>query len=366
MSEKGLPSEGAEPVSPPSPTEAPTAEPIEAGAAAETQPPRRRQLDTVIGAIVVVTALVGSLVAVQLTRPSAEAKAQTLAFAFTPGRTQTNTLHMEMEGTLAMEATGSLASEMPPDTSSPLSLEMTETGTMKVLSVDDQGVATIESSISDVSGTIIMNGITVPIPSSATNETSTRLKITSDGRLLEVDGQAVPSWVQGMGAGFPGTDQYTPLPDHPVKPGDSWTESQSMDIPLGKDKTWKIVVTNVSTLDRYETVNGVEAAVITTKSEMPLDFTIDALAELGQGFEGHASPSPPSDNMDLSGVSLTLMGEISASTTVWFDPSAKDMLRDSGTADVDVKMDYARTSQGSPGSMTITFKGTISTESERR
>ncbi|MEW6059668.1 MAG: hypothetical protein AB1551_05955 [Actinomycetota bacterium] len=334
---------------PPPASSAPLADAWQAGPAQEAGPSGRRRPALVIGAVAVVVALVGGFVTVQLTRSGDEAEAQALALAFTQGQTQTYVIHMTMDGTMATEGFG-----QEPVGEMPLDMEMTETMTWGVISVDDEGVATVEVSITDVSGT--MNGMT--IPASETEAPPTEMKIAPDGRLLEVGGTAVPSSLQGTSGlgGVPGLDQYTPLlPDHPVKPGDSWTKDFSQEMPFGEGK---IEFTTVSKLERYETVDGVEAAVITTEFELPLDFTVD-FSELLAGQD--------TSGMDMSGVSATYGGKVTTSMTAWVDPSGKQLLKSSATGDIDMTMEMSGEIPGEldfSGRMTLV--GTFAQELERK
>jgi hypothetical protein len=336
---------GEEPSLPPPPESSGSrADAWQAGPAGEAETPRRRRPGVVVGAMAVVVALVGGLVAFQLTRSGDEAEAQALTFSFTQGQTETYVMHMTMNGTMSMEGFGQESiGEMP------LDVDMTETMAWKVLSVDDEGVATVEASITDLSGA--MDG--VEIPDTTGEMPPTQMKIAPDGRLLEMDGTSVPSSLQGSGLeGVPGLDQYTPLlPDGPVKPGDSWTKDFSEEVPFGEGT---IEYTAVSTLDRYESVNGVEAAVITTEFELPLDFTFD-FDELLAGQEN--------SGVDMSGVSATYGGTVTLSMTAWVDPSGEQLLKSLSTGDIDMTMEMS----GSPeftGRMTL--EGTFSQEMVRK
>jgi hypothetical protein len=350
MTDQDLPREGGDegPVLPPPPVRFSSgSDAWQAGPALESGPPRRVRPRLVIGAVAVVVALVAGFVAVQLTRSEEKAEAQALAFAFTQGQTQTYLVHMAMNGTMAMEGFGQAsAGEMP------LEMDMTETVTWKVLSVDGNGVATIEASVTHVSGTV--NG--VAIPDSAAGSAPTQMKIAPNGRLLDVGGMSIPSSLQGAGGleGVPGLDQYTPLlPDYPVEPGDSWTKVFREKIPFGRGT---MQFTTVNTFDRYEVVNGVRAAVITTGLNLPLDFTIDFDKLL-------AGQEEASGGVDMSGVSASYGGEVSLSVTAWVDPSAKQLLKSSASGDIDMTMEMSG-AEAFEGQMTL--KGTFSEEMVRK
>jgi hypothetical protein len=347
MSDQESPPQGGgeAPVLPPPAPEssASGADASQAGPALEARPPRQRRLGIVVGAAAVVLALVGGLVAFQLTRPGEEAQA--LALSFTQGQTESYVIHMTMNGSMSIEGFGQQSIQ-----DMPLDIDMTETMTWKVLSVDDGGVATVETSITDVSGTA--NG--VEIPASASEMPPTQMKIAPDGRLLDLGGMSIPSSLKGsLIGGVPGLGQYTPLlPDGPVKPGQSWTKHFSQGVPFGKGK---IEFTTVSTLERYETVNGVKAAVITTEFELPVDFTID--------FDELLAAQGTSGDADMSGVSAKYGGKVTLSMTAWVDPSAQQLLRSSATGDLDMFGEMS----GSPEfTGHLTLKGRFSQGMDRK
>jgi hypothetical protein len=305
----------------------------DAFAAGPTAPaPKRRPLALVIGALAVVVAVVAGFLVFRSSGPGGEARALTLAFQ--EGDSTTYDIHTSMTGTIDADAYGTM----------PVDMDMTETVTWKITSVDPDGVATVEVTVDSMSGTV--NGMAVPDVGATTPPMT--MRIAPDGRILTAGGLSFSSSAETTGGGFPGMDQMTPLlPDHPVAPGDSWTKSFSQDFPFGQGS---IEYTTHSTFDRYEDVNGVQAAVIVTNFSLPLDFTLDfgkMMKELGGSF-GDTSGS--SDLADLKHATMAYKGQGTFAMTSWMDPATRVMLKSSSRGDFDMAITFS----GVPG-----FEGTM-------
>lgn len=284
--------------------------------------PDRRPGRLVGAAIVVVLAvIVGAIAFSVLGSDERSANAQPLALSFSGGQTETYEMHMTMNGQMSA---GELLGEQE------ISMDVTQVVTWEVSSVDEDGVATITVTVDEMSGTV--NGM--PIPSEASATPPIEIRVAPDGRIVSAGGLSFLGSGQTGGASFPGMDQMTPLlPDDAVAPGDTWTKDFSQEVPFGEGT---IEFTAASTLERYEDVDGVEAAVITTEYSVPLDFSIDfdeLLASLG-GAEGAA------DLAELGGVSISYGGEGSFEQTSWVDPEAKAMLKTSSTGSFDMTMGF--------------------------
>jgi hypothetical protein len=201
-----------------------------------------------------------------------------------------------------------------------------------------------------MSGT--MNG--TPIALDASSLPPMTLRIAADGRILEAAGLSFTG--QGSGTSFPGTGQYTPLlPDHPVKPGDTWSDSYSQDLPFGMGT---LDYTATSTLDRYESVDGTRTAVVTTRFELPLDFTID-LGKMLKALGGRGGTG----GRNLSSATIAYGGKGSFSMTAWLDPVGGRLVRTSTTGRFHMTMEMSGV-PNAPG--TITFDGTFRQDLERR
>lgn len=283
---------------------------------------KRRNTGFIVGAVVAVLVVVGGLIAFNLPAgDTGSASAQPLALAFTPGETETFTIHMTMDG--QMEAGELLGSQ-------PIVMDVTQTVTWEVVSVDDDGIATVNVTVDEMTGT--MNGVEIPDASAGP---PTQMRIAPDGRILSAGGMSFAGAGQTGGASFPGMGQMTPLlPDEPVEPGNSWTKDFSQEVPFGEGT---IEFTATSTLERYEDVDGVNAAVITTEFTVPMDFTIDFGELLGAmaGAEG-----VPAGATGFEDATITYGGEGRIRQTAWVDPEAKQMLEMTSSGTFDMTMEF--------------------------
>jgi hypothetical protein len=305
--------------------------------AAEPRPPRRRRAGLVAGAVVVVIAVVGALVFVA-TRDADRAQAQPLALSFAQGDSRSYEIHQTIDGTLSSDLLGG---------DQPIDLDLTQRVTWAVTDVDGHGVATIEVTVDDISGTVDGQ----PIPSASSDVPPIEIQVAPDGRVVSAGGLALGGAGQTQGFGFPGMSQITPLlPDdgHAVAPGDTWHTAFSQPFPYG-DGTIRFSAD--SRYDRDETLDGRDAAVIVTDMKVPLDFTLD-LADLLDALGGAEDLPAGATGLDLLGdASLTYGGQGTISQTSWVDLGAKELLKSSSTGDFDISVSFA----GVPG-----FEGDLS------
>jgi len=330
--------------SPPLPAP-PDTPPPRAWSSAPAAQPRRRGIGLVAG-VVAVLVLAAAATGFVLTRGGSDAEAQPLALAFVPGQSETYQIHQTMDGRIEADALGS----------QPLQMDVTQVLTWEVLSVDDDGVATVSLSVSEMSGTV--NGI--PIPQDPGTMPPIEFEVAPDGRILSAGGLALGGAGQTQGFGFPGMGQLTPiLPDGgtAVAPGDSWTKAFSQEFPYG-DGT--IEYTATSTYARNEPVGEVEAAVIVTEMSVPLDLTLrfeDLLAALGDEAVGATGAAGFEDAEIVYG------GSGSFTQTSWVDLEAQELLRTDTTGDFDLTMGFG----GIPGfEGQMAFVGTFTQQLERR
>ena len=166
------------------PMPAPPAEP-------EPQPPKRRR-GVIAAAIAVVLIIVAGLAAFAITR-SDTAEAQPLALSFTKGEEKTYDVQQTMDAKVSSPLFGD----------EPLTMDVSQVVGWKVVSVDDAGTATIEVTVSDMSGTL--NGSEVP----STPVPPVQIQIASDGRVLSAGGLSLGGAAETQGFGFPGMGQLT-------------------------------------------------------------------------------------------------------------------------------------------------------------
>src|SRR5262245_8274627 len=317
----------------PPPPDGPQAQP-------EPQPRRRWIVPLAIGVAVV---LIAGVAWFAINRGDT-AEAQPLALSFTQGQEQTYVIDTTMDAQMSSDAFGDQQ----------LQMDLSETVTWKVTSVDQDGTASIEVTVTDLRGSL--NGEPVP----AQEIPPLEMVIAPDGRVLSAGGIAFGGAPDSQGFGFPGMEQLTPiLPDQgeKVSVGDTWEKTFSQDFPFG-DGT--VEFTASSTYARNETVNGQEAAVIQTEMSVPLDLTID-LSELLEalGPELSGATGGPGDLGELGDASISYGGQGSLSQTSWVDLGAQELLRTKTNGDFDIDLGF----EGIPGigdaPVDIAFTGTF-------
>jgi hypothetical protein len=231
----------------------------------------------------------------------------------------------------------------------PFSLIGSETFTWKVDSVDANGVATITMSFQGVSSTI--NGQRAPqaVPDPI------QIRVAKDGRILTAGNIALAGGTDA-GPAFLGADQITPLlPDHPVKPGDTWTKSFDQEFPFGGGTLHYI---SHNEYLRDENVGGVNVAVITSRVDLPLDLTIDIDKVLA--VTGESDPSIP------NGAKMVFSGDMGFTQTSWFDQARGSMVKGSIVGTMDMSFEFKGLPDG-PGfpQGPLTFKGDMAIQIEQ-
>ena len=267
-------------------------------------------------------------------------QAQSISLAYKTGETFKYGFHLVMK--YAITAAGM---------SIPLDMDLGAKETVTVKSVDSTGTADLSVDINNVSIKMSMNGTT---NTTTTNTGGTlEMKVAKDGRVLSVNGNAFGSStaLPGM-TGTQGGVVSAILPDHPVKPGDTWPKTYDQPNPLG---TSAIHTTSNNTYLRDDTVGGVKAAVIESKANTNLDMTIDLSAMLG------AAGTPPPTAGAPGPESLSMKGTSTSVTTTWIDTSARRLVKTHSTGSVNATLtvNIPAASATAPGlSGPITFKGT--------
>jgi len=221
-----------------------------------------------------------------------------------------------------------------------------------VQSVDASGVATVDVRISDPRATL--NGQTISGSQFPTGSMHSTMRIAKDGSILSGGG------IGGLGGGassaaasdVPGTDQLTPvLPGHDVQVGATWDKTFDADIPYGMGHVHYVTH---STYVRNEDVNGVSAAVIASKLSLPVHMKLDLqkmLLAMGTGQSGLPAGSHPV---------IFYRGKVTGSTTGWFDPKARQLLKTSLQAQFSLRMRFTGLPPGSlPGGNEMGFTGAM-------
>jgi hypothetical protein len=328
------------------PSTFPAPPPIPAPAAPEPPAPtpsRRKAL--IAGAIVGILILITGVAIFALTQGDS-AEAQPLALSFTPGQSQTYEIHQTMDADVTSDVLGN----------QPISMDITQVVGWEVSSVAEDGTATIEVSVSEMSGTV--NGTELP----STEVPPIEMVISPDGRIVSAGGFALGGAGQTQGFGFPGMSQVTPvLPDagEEVSVGDTWEKEFSQEFPFGEGT---IEFTATSTYERDEVVNGREAAVIVTQMTVPLDFTLsfaDLLEVLGPEVTGTAG----ADLSLLDDAQISYAGQGAITQTSYVDLAAHDLLKTQSSGDFDIAMSFTGIpGLGAAGPAEVAFDGTFTQE----
>jgi len=237
------------------------------------------------------------------------ARAHTLSLAYKAGDTYKYKLHASSKQTVTTS-----------EISFPLNFDISADESIKVKSVDSSGTADLVITLSNLTMKSTMGGVsntTTGVPAQTIN-----VQVGADGRLVSVEGNQLPGGTpmqafSGLGGGFFIT---AVLPAKPVKPGDTWTKDYDQANPNGTGGTH---VTSKSFYLRDESLNGVNAAVVETKSTMTIDMTIDE--------------SSPSSEMGMSG--LTMKGTVTTDVTTWVDPDGHRVMKTHSTAADDATID---------------------------
>jgi hypothetical protein len=267
-------------------------------------------------------------------------QAQSISLAYKTGDTYKYGFHAILKYTIA-------ASGM----SIPLDMDLGAKETVTVKSVDSTGTADLSVDISNVSIKMSMSGTT---NTTTTNTGGTiDMKVAKDGRVLSVNGNAFGSTsaLPGM-TGTQGGVVSAILPDHPVKPGDTWTKTYDEPNPLG---TSAIHATSHNTYLRDESVGSVKTAVIESKVNTNLDMKIDLSSMLGAaGTPNPTGGAPGAETLSMTGTS-------NSDTTTWIDTSLRRLVKthSSGSVNATLTVTIPAGSATTPGlSGPIMLKGT--------
>jgi hypothetical protein len=252
-------------------------------------------------------------------------QAQTLSFAYTKGAQHTYKLQMSLDEVADL---GGITQ--------PIKFDMTATEKETVQSVDSNGVADLRIEMSDVSFKSTVNGQTT---TSTTTVPASEIKVGADGHVQSVNGLSFSGGSPFGAVGSSGTNTAI-FPDHPVKPGDSWTKDYDQTNPFG---TGTVHISSSSKYLRDEAVNGTQAAVVQSNVTTPMDMTID-FAKLSQ-LSGQQTTIPIAG---LTGMSIK--GNQVGDVTTWLDAKGHRMLKTKTSNKIDAQFSFVM----SPGQ---TFPG---------
>ena len=244
-----------------------------------------------------------ALLAVLLTAACASLgapQAHTLSLAFKSGDSYKYKFHATSKQTVGMSTM-----------SMPVQVDISATEAVKVNSVDSSGTADLTITLSDFSLKSVSGGVTNTTTGLPVN--SLDVKLRADGTVVEINGTDVTAGgpfgaLSGLGGGF---FVAAVLPDHPVKVGDTWTKSYDQKDPKG---TGTVHIDSNSKYQRDETVNGISAAVVETKSNGTIDVRMD------RAMTGTANGN------------VSIHGTFTTDVTTWIDPNGHRIVKSHSTS----------------------------------
>jgi hypothetical protein len=309
-----------------------------------------------IAAVVAAMLVLGGAGVFLATQGGGEAQAGPLALAFEEGDTHRYRIEQTMDLTLGGRAFD--AADLGGVDRS-FVIEIGQLVEWSVRDVDDDGVATIRVTTEDLSMTV--DGM--PFPSTG-GTPAVDIRLAADGRVLSIGGPSLGGGTIDLG-GLTGlfdapTEQMTPLlpPDADARPGDTWDVSYSQEMPFGEGS---VEVEATSRYDRDGSVDGTDAAVIVTDSQVSMDLAFafaDVLAILGEA----GPPSGATGAVELRDASIASTGAGTTTSTSWLDLDGKDVLRTESSGDLDLTLEVDGVSEAQG---TLTISGTFSMEMSR-
>ncbi len=269
------------------------------------------------------------------------AQAHTISLAYKAGDTYKYALHTVLDYKIGAEGFAI-----------PFNLEMTGKQTITVKSVDSSGTADVTVELGDLSVKTTTNGVTNTTTTGA--PTNFEMKVASDGRIVAVNGS---SFTNGSLPGVSGTGGglvTAILPDHAVKPGDTWTKDYDQANPMG---TGAVHMTSKNKYLRDEQVKNVSTAVVQSNIVSNLDLTIDMSAVAGQA--GSLLPTGAGAGLQ----SLSMKGTTTSDVTSWIDTGARRVVKTHSSGSIDATMTLNMAAGATTPGLTgpITFKGTQTT-----
>jgi cytoskeletal protein CcmA (bactofilin family) len=240
------------------------------------------------------------------------AHAQTISLAFKQGEQFKYTLHFT--GTFTAHV-GSMSQDVKIDAKAK--------ETVTTTAVESDGTADMTLTLSDLTITTTGKSADGSTTTSTTTQTNAippqQLRVAPDGRILSINGESISS-TSPFGVLAGSYLVYAVLPDSAVKPGDKWSKSYDQAQPGGSSS---VHVTSNSTYLRDESLRGVNAAVVETKSTA--DFMMNLFSP--------QSPPPNTPNGTRAGPTPAglgaMQGSVSSDTTSWIDPGAHRVLKSS-------------------------------------
>ena len=294
--------------------------------------PRRRARPRLVAVAVGVAVVLLAGVAVFALTRSDSAEAQPLALAFEQGQSQTYEIDQTMDAEIASDVFGSES----------ISMDVSQVVSWEVTSVDEEGIATIEVTVSEMSGSV--NGDPIPADVASVPPVEIRDRPGRPRRCRPAGSRsAAPGRPRASGSpGWASSRRSCRTRAKRSRSGDTWEKEFSQDFPFGEGT---IEFSATSTYERDEEVDGRTAAVIVTELTVPLDFTL-SFADLLETLDPALTGATGAGELDaLADASIAYGGEGAFTQTSFVDLEARELLRTQSEGTFDIAMEFA----GVPG-----------------
>jgi hypothetical protein len=233
----------------------------------------------------------------------------------------------------------------------PYKLDLSAKDTVKVSSVDTNGTADVTLNLTEIMIKSTLNGTD---DSHVAKSETVELKISSDGHILNVNGDditgaSMPDFT-GTGSGLIGAL----LPSGDVKVGDTWSKTYDTKPPKG---TGSIHIKTDSKYLRDENAGGVDAAVLESKIASTVDVTLDSSSLRLPVSSGGGAASPAVHN-------IALKGTVTSTVTSWVDVTGHRIVKthSTGSTKATLNLDASASSSSPFFNGPITIEGTQSVE----
>jgi len=236
----------------------------------------------------------------------------TLSLAYKPGDTYKYRFHSTTKQTATMSGMAV-----------PVNIETTADESVTVKAVTASGDAQLAVTLSNLTVKTSMGGVTNT--TTGTPSTTVDIELAPDGRLVTVAGNHVAASSPLLAFTSLGASFFISaiLPDHAVKPGDTWTKEYDQATPGDKGA---VHITAKSSYLRDESAGGVNAAVVETRSTGNIDVDTTATASK-DGMPG-----------------ISVKGTFATDVTTWIDPSGHRIVKSHSTATDDATVALPSTS----------------------
>lgn len=224
----------------------------------------------------------------------------TLSLAFKPGDTYKYHFHSTTKQTATTSGM-----------TIPVSIETTADEAVKVESITASGNAQLGITLSKLTVKLSMGGVTNTTTDAGGS--TIEVELARDGRLVSVGGSPIAASSPLLALTSIGSGLFVAaiLPDHAVKPGDTWTKDYDQTTPTDG----AIHIATRSTYLRDESVNGVSSAVVETTSNGTLAVDTSRSSAQHGGMPG-----------------ISIKGTFETDVTTWIDPNGHRILKSHSTA----------------------------------